>query len=187
LYPQWLDFSAFARSLFGLDQFTFTGMVPNLFNFAVLAALMTFLLYNPIKKLLEDRANRVAGELKEAEDKNLSASELKEKYEAKLKEIEVERTSILEEARKAAKDRQHQILEEAKAEAQDIRERASRDVITERDRIKSAVHEAIIDISTEMATKLISVSIDKNAHNRLFAEALTELESTAFKPGPVVA
>jgi len=176
------NISILARSLFALDADTFILMVPNLFNFIVLAALMTYLLYNPIKKLLEDRANRVAGELKDAEDKNLSAGELKEKYEAKLKEIESERESILETARREAKERQHQILEEAKAEAKEVKERASKDIAIERERIKADVYNAIIEISTDMATKLISVNIDKNAHDRLFTEAMTELESTVFKP-----
>lgn len=181
--PQHLLF--LGRTLFALDADTFIGMIPNLINFAILAALLTYLLYNPVKKLLDDRAARVAGALQEAEDKNLSAQELKNKYEQKVRDIEIERASILEEARKAAKDRQHQILEEAKAEAQEAKDRASRDISVERERIKDAVYEAIVDISTDMASKLIAASIDKSAHDRLFAEAMAELEATAFRPGTV--
>jgi F-type H+-transporting ATPase subunit b len=120
----------------------------------------------------------VFGELRDAEDKNLTASELKAKYEQKVSEIENERMSILDEARKQAGERRTQILNEAKAEAQDVKERASRDIASEREQIKSAVVEAIVDISADMASRLITTNIDKNAHDRLFAEALAELEAT---------
>jgi F0F1-type ATP synthase membrane subunit b/b' len=55
-------------------------------------------------------------------------------------------------------------------------------IATELEQTKGAVHQAIIDISTDMAAKLIAAAIDQKAHDRLFSEALTELESTmAFK------
>ena len=188
--PQSLFFvlnSSDRAPLFGLELPTFLGMIPNLFSVAVLAALMTFLLYNPVKKILSDRAEKIAGELKDAEDKNLSAAELKLKYEQKVREIEQERADIIEAARKEAKERQAQIVEEAKTEAMSLKERAAKDISDEKVRFKDAVHAAIIDISTDMAAKIIEVTVDKNAHNKLFAEALAELETTVFRPDTATA
>ena len=175
-------FNSSNAPLFGLELATFLGMIPNLISVAVLAALMTYLLYNPVKKILSDRAERVAGELRDAEDKNLSAGELKQKYEGKVKEIEQERAAIIEAARKEAKERQAAIMSEAKHEADSLKERAAKDIADEKVRFKDAVHAAIIDISTDMAAKIIEATIDKNTHNRLFAEALRELETTVLKP-----
>ena len=58
--------------LFGLEAETFVNMLPNLLSVALLAIIMTYLLYYPVKKILSDRAERVANELKNAEDKNLN-------------------------------------------------------------------------------------------------------------------
>ena len=173
--------------LFGLEFATFANMLPNLLSVALLAAVMTYLLYNPIKKILADRADKIAGELKDAEDKNLSAKELKLKYEQKVRDIELERADMIESARKEAKDRQAQILEEAKTEATGLKDRAAREIAQEKTRFKDAVHEAIIDISTDMAAKIIEATIDKSAHDRLFAEALAELETTVFQTDPAAA
>ena len=148
---------------------------------------MTYLLYNPIKKILADRADKIAGELKDAEDKNLSASELKLKYELKVRDIELERADVIEAARKEAKERQAQIVDEAKAEATSLKDRAAREIAQEKVRFKDAVHAAIIDISTDMAAKVIEATIDKNAHDKLFAEALAELETTVFQQDPAAA
>jgi len=168
-----------------MDAQMFIDMLPNLINFAVLAGLMTLLLYFPVKKLLKARADRVEGEMNDAAISKASAAELKVHYEQKVRDIEKERTSILDEARKQANDRRSQILEDAKVEAQESKERAARDIATEKEQIKSEVYQAIVDISTDMAARLISVSIDKSAHDKLFSEAMAELEATAFKTDSV--
>ena len=157
----------------------FLDMVPNLFNFILTAALLTFLLYKPVRKLLQARAERVEGEMNDAALSKKTAEELKTMYEQKVRDIETERTAILDEARKIATESRDKILETAKLEASDVKARASRDIETEKEQLKGAVHQAIVDISTDMAAKLISATIDKTAHEKLFAEAMTELEATA--------
>jgi F-type H+-transporting ATPase subunit b len=174
------------RTLFSMDLQTFLDMLPNLFNFVLVVAFLSYLLYRPVKNILQARADRVAGELADAENKHLTAQELKAKYEQLVSDIENERKDIISEANKQAGDRRTQILNEAKAEAQDVKDRAAKDIATEREQIKSAVVEAIVDISTDMAARLITTGIDKAAHDKLFDEALIELEgTTAFRTDTV--
>lgn len=169
-------------ALFRLDDQTILDMIPNFVNFALLAAFMTYLLYKPVRKVLQNRADRVENDIQDAAKNKMSAEELRNSYEQKVKEIEHERGLVLEETRKQANTRRDQILDEAKVEAQDLKDRAHRDIAAERERVKLEVHQAIVDISTDMAAKLIEVTIDKNAHNKLFSEAMRELEATAFRP-----
>ena len=168
--------------ILGLELETFVGMIPNLINFLLLVVVMTWLLYKPVRRILQARADRIEGEMKDAAMSKVAADELKAQYEQKVREIEVERTAILDEARKLANENRDRIVENAKNEAADVKSRAERDIATEKEQIKGAVHQAIIDISTDMAEKLISATIDKNAHDKLFSEAMAELEATsAFK------
>lgn len=166
------------RPLIDMDAQMFIDMLPNLINFILLALLMRWLLYKPVAKILKARADRVEGEMKDAALSKASAAELKAEYERKVREIETERAAILDEARKTANENREQILEAAKAEAIDVKERASRDIATEMQQVKGAVHQAIIDISADMAAKLIAATVDKTAHDRLFSEAMAELEAT---------
>ena len=182
--PQLLNFigATTSRPLFTLDMQTFVQMVPNFLNFVLVAALLSYLLYKPVKRILETRAERVVADLEEASANKASAEELKTTYEQKVKDIEIERGTVLEETRKQANTRRDQILDEAKAEAQELKDRAARDIAAERERVKAEVHQAIVDISADMAAKLVAVTIDKQAHEKLFSEAMAELESTVFKP-----
>ena len=168
--------------MFSLNLQTFIQMIPALISFIVLALAFTYFLYKPVRRLLQTRADRIADDIANAEADKATASELKAMYELKIKDIEAERAAILEEARLEANKRLSMILGDAKTEAGEIRERARRDITAERERVKAEVHQAIIDISTDMAAKLVSATIDKRDHDRLFAEALDDLDATAFRP-----
>ena len=167
--------------MFSLVAQTFIQMGPYLLSFGVLVFFFVKFLYRPVKGLLQKRAERIEADINEATVNKASAEELKALYEQKLRDIETERNAILEEARKEATARLNQILGKAKTEAQITRDRAKRDIAAEQERVKAEIHQAIIDISTDMAAKLVSATIDKNAHDRLFSEAMDELEATAFR------
>jgi F-type H+-transporting ATPase subunit b len=184
LNPQNLFFIAesyVTRPLFSLDGSTFVSMIPNLFNFVLVVVFMTYLLHKPIRKILKTRADRITQDLSEANEKSVRAQELKAEYEKKLQDIEVERVRILDETRRLANANRESTLNDAKLEAQELKDRANRDIEAERTRVKDEVHQAIIDISTSMAEKLISATIDKTTHDKLFAEAMADLEATVFR------
>ena len=170
------------REIFSLDMQTFLDMIPPLLSFIILAVLISYLLYKPVKKILQDRASRVMGDLSDAADQNLAAHELRAKYEQKLRGVEVECAQILSEARRQAANVRDEIVNTAKADAQEVRERAAKDASAEFDRVKGEVHGAIVDISTDIAEKLIAANIDRNVHKKLFDDALLELESAVLQP-----
>lgn len=165
-----------------MDAQTFIDMIPNWINFAVLAAIMAWLLYKPVLKVLQARADRVESDITKAAEDKKAAGELKAEYEKKVREIEFERSTIMDEARKIAAEKRNSLIEEAKREAQEIKNRANKDIAAERVRVKDEVHQVIVDISADMAAKLVAVNIDKSAHDKLFSEAMAELEATVFKP-----
>jgi len=167
--------------LFGMDQQTFMQLIPHLFNFILLAVLLTFILYKPVRAFLHERADRIAKELDEAEQTRQAALDLKSKYEQQLKDIEMERTVILDDARKQAIERRNRDMTEAKKEIDALKARANAEIEAEKNRVKDQVEQSIVEISSAMAGKLLAASIDVNAHSRLFDEAMAELEATVFK------
>jgi F-type H+-transporting ATPase subunit b len=167
--------------LFDLDMQTFLQIVPHLFNFILLAVLLTFILYKPVRAFLHERADRIAKELEDAEGVRQSAVQLKEQYEQRLKNIEMERTTILDDARKQAMERHNLVMAEAKKDSEALKARAGLEIAAELDRVKDLVEQSIVEISAEMAGKLLKVTIDPAIHIRLFDEAMAELETTVFK------
>jgi len=75
----------FYRPLLDMDLQMFLDMIPNLFNFAVTAFLLSWLLYKPVRKILHARADRVEGDMKDAALSKKTAEELKVQYEQKVR------------------------------------------------------------------------------------------------------
>ena len=100
--------------LFNLDaQLLFDACVMAL-SMLVMFTFLSYLLFKPVRKLLEDRKQRVADEQESAKNDRKEAAVYKEEYEQKLKEIDKEAQAILSEARKKAMKTENEIVAEAK-------------------------------------------------------------------------
>ena len=166
---------------FGLDDQTLVQIVANWVNFSILVIVMAFLLYRPVRDILRKRTERIQGQLKQAEEEMAKASELKLLYEQKLGDIDREREEILVDARKLAAESGRKIVAEAKKEAEAVRERAAANVEMEWERAESDMRTAIIDVSATLAEKFVNLAINKETHDRLFAEAMSDLEGMTWR------
>lgn len=137
--------------------------------------LMSYLLFNPARKLLNDRRDKIRSELETAKRDMEEAGQLKQEYEARLKEIDKEAEAILSEARRKALDNEKQIVAEAKEEAARILERARVEAELEKQKAADEVKREIVAVSALMAGKFVAASIDTAVQNRLIDETLKEM------------
>jgi len=166
--------------VFGLDSQTLFGIGVQLFNMLVLAGVLTYLLYKPVRNFLQKRTDRIADQIKSAEDAMAKAIEAKAEYESKLEDVERERIEVLEAARKLGVEKRTEILNEAKQEADAMRERVKVEVQREQERVQAEMKLHIIETSSAMAKKILTYAIDKEAQDKLFAETIAELENTQW-------
>jgi len=167
--------------LFGLDANTLRMALINLFNVGVLAAVLAFLLYRPVRLVLRKRTERIQGQLIQAEEEMTRATELRQEYQQKMEDIESQREEILVEARKNATETGRRLIAEAKKEAEAIRERAANNVEMEWERAETEMRTAIVDVSAAMAEKFVSLAINKETHDRLFDETMKDLEGMTWR------
>ena len=86
--------------LFGLDFQLIADSCLMIIAIFVLFLFMSYFLWNPAKKYLEARKKAIEDSIKAAADNEKKAEELKEQYEAKMKEADTEAESILSDAHK---------------------------------------------------------------------------------------
>ena len=98
----------------------------------VLFLALSYFLFNPARKFLNDRKEKIRGELEEAKDNQEKAAELKAQYEAKLKDIDKEAEDILSDARRRALQNEERIVTQAKEEAARILARAQEEARLEK-------------------------------------------------------
>ena len=161
--------------LFSLDaQFLFDTIVLAL-SMLVLFTLLSYILFNPVRDMLEKRRQRVADEQETAKRERQEAIAYKEEYEQKLKEIKKEAEEILSEARKKAMKNEAKIVAEAKEEAARIMERANAEIELEKKHALDDMKQEMIAIATMMAKKVVTASIDTKVQEGLIEETLKEM------------
>jgi len=169
-----------AGRLFGLDSQTVVQVIAQLINVSLLAYVLSRLLYKPVRNFLTKRNEKISDQLKQSEDSMTEANAYRQQYEYKLRNIEKERDTILDEARKQAAEKSKQIFNEARDEAEAIRTRASVEAELEMERIKDEMRHTIIEVASRMAEKFVTLSIDSETQNRLYNETMAELEEAQF-------
>ena len=141
---------------------------------------MSYLLFNPVRKMLEDRKLKIRTELNDAAADKSDAAALKAQYEEKLKGIDKEAEEILSEARQKALRNEAKIVEEAKEEAARIIARANEEALLEKKRVVDEMKQEMIAVASAMAAKVISANIDVNIQNQLVDETIKEMGDSTW-------
>lgn len=141
----------------------------------VLFLALSYFLFNPARKFLNDRKEKIRGELEEAKDNQEKAAELKAQYEAKLKDIDKEAEDILSDARRRALQNEERIVTQAKEEATRILARAQEEARLEKQKMSDEIKQEIVSVASVMAGKLVGASIDTTRQNSLIEETLKEM------------
>ena len=138
-------------------------------------------LFNPVRKMLDDRKNKIKSELENAASDQEEAKKLREEYEAKLAAANKEAEEILQEARKKAQLNEERILKEAKEEASQIRKRAFEEAKLEQSRVQDEIKQQMITVAAAMAAKVVASKIDTTVQDELVNETLKEMDGSTWQ------
>lgn len=161
--------------IFGLDAQLVVDTVILAISVFVLFLLLSYLLFNPARALLQKRRDKIQEEMEQSLKDKEKAMQFKEEYEAKLKSASLKVDEILSEGRKKAIAKENEILNAAQEEAHRIRERANREIELEKNKLKDEVKQEMISVASAMAGRIIGQSIDEGKQNQLVEETLNEI------------
>ncbi|MBR4816820.1 MAG: F0F1 ATP synthase subunit B [Lachnospiraceae bacterium] len=166
--------------LFDLDLQLLADSVLTMIAVLVLFVLASYLLFNPVREFLKKRQDKIKSDIDSAIADKESAKQLREEYEAKLKDIDKEADEILSAARKKALANEAKIVAEAKEEAARIIARANEEATLEKKRAVDDVKKEMISIASAMAAKVVSASIDTTIQDSLVEETLKEMGDSTW-------
>ncbi len=161
--------------MFGIDWQLIADSCLTIVAVFVLFGVMSYFLFNPARKMLEARKDKIKRELEDAKSNMEAAQSLRDEYESKLKAVDKEAESILSEARKKGLANENQIIAQAKEEATRILDRAQVEAQLEKQKMSDEVKTEIVSVATAMAGKVVATSIDEEEQNRLIEETLKEM------------
>ena len=152
-----------------LNQQTVIQVIIQLINTAILCFILSKLLYQPVLKFLNARKEKISSQIDKTEA-------LKKEYEEKLKNIESERTAILQEARTTALKNSQIIISDAKTEATAIKDRANLEIERAEEKAKDDIKKQIVQVSTLMSEKFVAAKMTEDEQNKLVDETISDLE-----------
>lgn len=155
----------------GLDLATFVGQ---LVSFLILLGLLVYFGYKPIRKMLDERANRIREGMEQAEAIKKEYEHAQVAVQEQINESRQEGQAIIAQAGKLGDRLREEAREEARQEAQAISDRARVEAQRERDKLVDELRGEFVDIAMLAAEKVINETLDKEKHRRLIEEALGE-------------
>ncbi len=161
--------------IFGLDAQTLFDAVILALAVGFLFFVMSYLLFNPARELMKKRQEKIRAEMDTAAKDMADAKQMKSEYDAKLAAADKDVEVILSEGRRKALERENEIIAEAKEEAVRVRARAEREIELEKNKARDEVKQEIIGVAKEMAARVVELSLDDAAQEKLLNDALNEM------------
>lgn len=153
-----------------------TLLVAQIVNFLIILVLLNKLLYKPILAMLEKRKKEIADGVKMAEDMKLQEERMQEKHEKVLLKAREEALSIIEDAKKQAKEVEKELVSKAHEESLVIIDRA-RDEAKEVARLSQAtLSKQAVDLSVLIAKRLLDSIMTAKEQNEVIDKKIKDLE-----------
>lgn len=157
-------------------KFSITTFIIQILNFVLLSYILYRVLYKPLRNIMEKRKRLVMEDIDRAVRMKEDAIIIKEKYEKLMKEMSALKKREMEKAVEQAEEAKQSILERATREAKEEKEKAIAVIENERREMMAALKLDTVNVSAELASRLLSSLADEALHGKLTEMLLRELE-----------
>ena len=130
-----------------------------------------------VNTLLEERREKIQGEMERAEATRTEADQVLTEYRAQIAGAREESNRIIEEARKTADQLRRDVQASAGQEAEATVLRAQEEIRAERDRVFQELRGQVAEIAVDLAGRVVGQALDKSAHERLIDEYIDQVAS----------
>ena len=160
-------------------------LLPNMAEFvpACLAFIIIFLIMSKfawpmILDMMQQREDKIEGDLKAAADAKEKAEEDARAYEQRIHDAEREAADIISAAKREAEEERAEILAKAQKEAAATIAKSRDAVEAERKKAMIELSSSVVDLSVEIASKIIGNDLDASQHRALAEKYLAEVGSS---------
>ena len=151
--------------------------IPACIAFLIIWFLMAKFAWPMVLKMMEDRESKIKGDLDAAEQARTDADAAKAEYQAKLEEADRKASEIIAEAKRDAETMRASMLAQAQVDAQAIIAKAHDVIDAERTKAMAELSGSVVDLSVEIAGKVIGDGLSVEQQRELAIKYLAEVGS----------
>lgn len=157
---------------FGVDVFKLAFQI---INFLLILYLLNRFVFRRVLALLDERQERIAKGLEDAESAARDRELARAEREAALDEARKEAAAMIARATKIAEDSRTEIVATARAEAEKVAARATEEITAEKQRAIAELRSQVADLALDAAGRLVKAEMNAPTQRRLVEEFLAEV------------
>jgi F-type H+-transporting ATPase subunit b len=142
--------------------------------FTILMLLLKKFAWGPLMGVMDQRAELIPNEIEAAEKSRAESQQLLEEQRSLLKEARDSAQAIVENARKQGEAQRTELIETARAEVGRMKEAATVEIATEKDKAVAAVREEFVSLSILAASKVLGKEISEEDNRALIEETIVK-------------
>lgn len=156
----------------------FLQILLHMLNFVILAGGLSFLLFKPVNRFLQQRREQIAQAQKENQEAAEENSKLRDEYEQKLQDADREISELKKTAEKEWADLSAQYIVEAKEKAAAIILAAEQEAEERKEHILESAQTEIGELVVTATQKLLSDTVTSERNSALYDEFIRLAEDT---------
>ena len=149
--------------------------IPALIAFLIIWLIMAKLAWPSILGMMEKRQKKIQDDLDSAAESKAKAAEEAKSYEQAIRDAHKEADKIVAQAKREAEEERSQILAKAQREASDIITKSHGAVESERKKAMIELSSSVVDLSVEIASKVIGNELSEGQQRKLAEKYLAEV------------
>ena len=144
-------------------------------SFLTLIILIRVFAWKNLTGIFEQRAEKIAGEIDAAEEKNQAAAALVKQRQVELEQSRMEGKKIIQDAVARAKVEKKHIVDQADVEAQALKDKAKLEIAAKKREAQEQLKAQVASLAVDLAGKIILEDLDQAAHSALIDRYIDRL------------
>ena len=158
-------------------EFSLPLFLYQLVAFVVFATLITAIYKRYLAPILQERRERIEGDIARAAAARAEADVLKTKYDERIAGVSEEAAAILRRVNEEAARHREELLEQARHQADNLLRQAEKLIALEEAQAVAKVRAELADVAVEVARKVLEETRTADRERELAQKFLAELES----------
>ena len=155
-------------------------IIAQILNFLILVVLLRAVAYKPVARLLQQRSDKIKGDLDKAEADRKAEEQALEQYKVQLADAQKKAQAIIDKAALTARQEHDAAVEETRKEIERMKLSAQAEIENERNRAFEDMKSQIVTLSLAAAGKIVTKNLDTKENDKLVNEFISGLSKDMF-------
>ena len=147
-------------------------MITTIITFVLLVFILKSAAWKPILDGINEREEKIRGDLERAEKSQAEAESLRKKYEEQLNDAQRSIQDMVAQARKDGEKAKADLVAAAKAESEKILEKGRRDLAGETEKLRSELRAEVAGLSIAVTEKILNRTLDPNVQKEVLNDSI---------------